>query len=96
MLLVVFRLTKANNTMRNINTPFHLMPSRLETGQTLTVSAEEHFHQLRYEIFDFSGKLIRRGNLSNKQSEFKICLVGISPGTYSLKIGEDIQYFTIE
>ncbi len=73
-----------------------LSPRQLELNEILTVrSASESFPEINYMIKDESGRLIRKGAISSGTCEFKLCIMGIKSGVYSMNIGQTMEHFTV-
>ena len=73
-----------------------LSPVQVTQNETLTVrSATNYFPQPQYTITDENGKLIRKGSVSERISEFKLSMVGIDVGVYSLSMGQVQQKFVV-
>jgi len=73
-----------------------LSPRQLELNEILTVrSASESFPEINYMIKDESGRLIRKGAISSGTYEFKLCIMGIKSGVYSMNIGQTMEHFTV-
>ncbi|CAN5773677.1 hypothetical protein BH11BAC4_BH11BAC4_22130 [soil metagenome] len=73
-----------------------LSPRQLELYQTLTVRSDNApFFEINYMITDESGKLIRKGAISNGINEFKLCIVGFKTGVYKISIGQTMEHFTV-
>ena len=73
-----------------------ISPRQLELYEILTVrSAAETFVEINYTITDETGKLMRKGAISNGSNEFKLCIVGFKSGVYQLSIGQMIEQFTV-
>lgn len=71
-------------------------PAQVPQNQTLTVrSATRCFPQQQYIITDEKGKLIRKGYVSDRISEFTLSMVGIAVGVYRFTMGQVQEKFSV-
>ena len=75
---------------------FRVSPTQVPLNATLTVLADDQqFPQLQYLLFDSNGKIIRKGSVSNRLSEFRLSMVGLPAGNYELQMGSTSEKFSV-
>lgn len=75
---------------------FRVSPTQVPLNATLTVMADaQQFPQLQYVLFDSNGKIIRKGSVSNRLSEFRLSMVGLPAGNYELQMGSTSEKFSV-
>lgn len=75
---------------------FRVSPTQVPLNATLTVMASaEQFPQPQYILSDANGKIIRKGLVSDRLSEFRLSMVGLPPGNYELQMGSISEKFTV-
>lgn len=80
----------------NLRQQVILSPYQVELNSILTVrSVQKPFDQIQYIITDESGRLIRKGAISQGTIEFKLCIVGFKTGTYCISIGHSSEKFSV-
>ena len=71
-------------------------PVQVPQNETLTVrSASNHFPQKQYTITDEKGKVIRKGSVNDRISEFTLSMVGIAVGVYRFTMGQVQEKFVV-
>ncbi len=71
-------------------------PVQVPQNETLTVrSASTYFPQKQYTITDEQGKVIRKGSVNDRISEFKLSMVGIAVGVYRFTMGQVQEKFVV-
>ncbi len=71
-------------------------PVQVPQNETLTVrSASTSFPQPQYTITDEQGKVIRKGSVSDRISEFTLSMVGIAVGVYRFSMGHVQEKFVV-
>ena len=80
----------------NNNPPSGYHPPKCSAIETHTVKADaQQFPQLQYVLFDSNGKIIRKGSVSNRLSEFRLSMVGLPAGNYELQMGSTSEKFSV-
>ena len=75
---------------------FRVSPSQVPLNATLTVMADANqFPQLQYVLIDSNGKIIRKGSISDRLSEFRLSMVGLPVGNYELQMGSTSEKFSV-
>jgi len=75
---------------------FRVSPTQVPLNATLTVMADTNqFPQLQYVLFDSNGKIIRKGSVSDRLSEFRLSMVGLPVGNYELQMGLISEKFSV-
>ena len=71
-------------------------PKQVPRNATITVRSEApNFPQPFYTITDENGRVIRKGSVSDRISEFRLSMVGLATGAYHFTMGQVRQRFTI-
>ncbi len=75
---------------------FRVSPTQVPVNATLTVmAASQQFTQQQYLLSDSSGKIIRKGYVSERLSEFRLSMVGLPAGNYELQMGTSSEKFSV-
>ena len=75
---------------------FRVTPTQVPLNATLTVMAEaQQFPQQQYVLTDHNGKVIRKGSVSDRLSEFRLSMVGLPAGNYALQMGQRSEKFSV-
>ena len=78
------------------NEELRISPSQVTLNSSITVRSQgETFPQSDYTITDGSGRIIRKGTVSERVTEFKLSVVGLATGAYRFSMGKVNQAFTI-
>ena len=76
--------------------PLGISPNQVPLNQSLTVRSElENFPANAYVITDERGRIIRKGFVSNRVTEFRLSMVGLATGVYRFTMGPVNERFTI-
>ena len=76
--------------------PLSISPNQVPLNQSLTVRSElENFPANAYVITDERGRIIRKGFVSNRVTEFRLSMVGLATGVYRFTMGPVNERFTI-
>ena len=75
---------------------FRVSPTQVPLNATLIVmAASQQFPQLQYVLSDATGKIIRKGSVSDRLSEFRLSMVGLPAGNYELQMGHSTEKFSV-
>lgn len=75
---------------------FRVSPTQVPLNATLTVmAADQQFPQQQYVLSDANGKVIRKGSVSDRLSEFRLSMVGLPAGNYKLQMGLTSEKFSV-
>lgn len=75
---------------------FRVSPTQVPLNATLTVmAADQQFPQQQYVLSDANGKVIRKGSVSDRLSEFRLSMVGLPAGNYELQMGPTSKKFSV-
>jgi hypothetical protein len=75
---------------------FRVSPTQVPLNATLTVLADaQQFPQLQYLLFDSNGKIIRKGSVSDRLSEFRLNMLGLPAGNYEMQMGSTSEKFSV-
>lgn len=73
-----------------------LLPQEVSTQESIRIiSPTGKFTTTTYEIYNFSGKLIRKGSIDASCNEFSLRMAGMQKGKYNLQMGEEMLAFCI-
>ena len=76
--------------------PLSISPNQVPLNESLTVRSQlETFPANAYTITDERGRIIRKGFVSDRVSEFRLSMVGLATGAYRFTMGPVNERFTI-
>jgi hypothetical protein len=78
------------------NPELTVTPVQVPQNATLTVrSGTANFPQPHYTITDENGRVIRKGSVNERISEFKLSMVGLTTGVYRFTMGQVQEKFVV-
>jgi plastocyanin domain-containing protein len=78
------------------NALISISPNKVPVNTTMTVRTEsDSFSDNGYSITDENGRIIRKGFISERMTEFRLSMVGLAAGVYCFTMGTVNQKFTI-
>lgn len=80
----------------NHTEPLSISPNQVPLNASLTVRSEqENFPANAYTITDERGRIIRKGFINERVTEFRLSMVGLATGVYRFTMGPVNERFTI-
>ncbi len=78
------------------NASLSISPNQVPLNASLMVRSEsDNFPANAYTITDEKGRVIRKGSVSERVTEFRLSMVGLATGVYRFTMGPVNERFTI-
>ncbi len=82
--------------MNQSSAPIYVSPAQVLQNTCLHVkTSSPSFPETEYKITDQKGRVVRKGSVSNRITEFSLSMVGIKTGVYSFIMGTVQKQFVV-
>ncbi|RYY48930.1 MAG: hypothetical protein EOO06_08660 [Chitinophagaceae bacterium] len=82
--------------MNNPTAPVFVSPAEVILNSCLHVrTSSSNFPEKEYRITDENGRIVRKGSVSERVSEFSLSMVGIKAGVYRFIMGAVQEKFVV-